>query len=462
MLILVAVTITVAVNGGLFEHAGQAVKETQDAINAEQTLASGKIKIDGKWYASIEDYLNDNPITTGIEIDTTTINLKKKETTEVEGEEILTGTITASTFGMEKEPEITWEVTPEDQTAVTLSETTGKTVTVTAVGTANATVTVMAKCIYEGVTYSETCEVTLKILKPINVAKGSFVEYGVAYTDAYIAKEYTTTNGWRLLDYTNNGDGTISNVKLISTGIPAKLYYAWSDSSTNKSWWVTTESSEAPTVPNLTDFREVLGGADYTFYTGESTYYALQASAGMYYNFGDIKFAYSSTDRGNNLGYFTSITTGGATYDANNNNTAEKTGNDLFKVRNDVTSVRLLTLKEVNEALGRSDIDSKDTIMTDSIGLYRLDQLKNVTGMSTYNYDYSSNGSIVSYYWLASPFPSTSDCNGVCIVIYAGYMNSSVNATGVRPVVSLGSNIRYTVDSETDSSGITYLTLTAE
>ena len=57
MLILVAVTINMAVNGGLFSYAGKAVGETQNAINAEQELANGKIQVDGKWYASIDDYL---------------------------------------------------------------------------------------------------------------------------------------------------------------------------------------------------------------------------------------------------------------------------------------------------------------------------------------------------------------------------------------------------------------------
>ncbi|MGN1310412.1 MAG: hypothetical protein ACI4VP_01660, partial [Clostridia bacterium] len=49
MLILVGVTITVAVNGGLFEYAGRAGKETNEAIEKEQQLASGDI---------IEYYLN--------------------------------------------------------------------------------------------------------------------------------------------------------------------------------------------------------------------------------------------------------------------------------------------------------------------------------------------------------------------------------------------------------------------
>ena len=62
MLILVSVTITMAVNGGLFEYAGEAVSDTQSAINKEQELASGKIEVEGKWYASIDDYIDNKPI----------------------------------------------------------------------------------------------------------------------------------------------------------------------------------------------------------------------------------------------------------------------------------------------------------------------------------------------------------------------------------------------------------------
>ena len=57
MLILVAVTISMAINGGLFEKAGKATGDTKNAMDAEQALASGQITIDGKTYASIDDYL---------------------------------------------------------------------------------------------------------------------------------------------------------------------------------------------------------------------------------------------------------------------------------------------------------------------------------------------------------------------------------------------------------------------
>ena len=58
MLILVGVTISMAVNGGLFNYAGKASGETKNALNAEQELANGGIEVDGVWYGSINEYLN--------------------------------------------------------------------------------------------------------------------------------------------------------------------------------------------------------------------------------------------------------------------------------------------------------------------------------------------------------------------------------------------------------------------
>ena len=315
MLILVGVSVTVALNGGLFNAAKKAKDDTKTAIKAEQKLADGKIKINGQWYNSVNDYLNNNPITTGIEIKDeaatviSEITLKKKQSEEVEGQEVKTATITASVFGMDEEPEITWEISPKEQTAIELSSETGKQITVTAIGTENEAVTLTAKCTYEGEVKAASATVTLEILKPVVVAeKGDFVEYGVAYKDIYYPDyNYSTTNGWRLIDfdYDKNTD-TYSNVKLISTGIPAKLYY--SASTTNNGWHVEEETVEDSTAPSLSKFRDILGGEEYyTFYTGDSTYYGLQVAAGMYYNFGEIEFAYATESRGDNLGFFESI-----------------------------------------------------------------------------------------------------------------------------------------------------------
>ena len=60
MLILVAVTISMAINGGLFEKTGKAVGETENAVNKEQQLSNGGITIDGKYYNSIDEYLGES------------------------------------------------------------------------------------------------------------------------------------------------------------------------------------------------------------------------------------------------------------------------------------------------------------------------------------------------------------------------------------------------------------------
>ena len=58
MLLLVGVTINMALNGGLFGYAKKATRDTEKQKQAEQDLASGEVTVNGKDYASIDDYLN--------------------------------------------------------------------------------------------------------------------------------------------------------------------------------------------------------------------------------------------------------------------------------------------------------------------------------------------------------------------------------------------------------------------
>ena len=57
MLILVGVTISMAVNGGLFDYAGKAVGDTNNALKAEQQLGNGGVTINDQYYNSIDEYL---------------------------------------------------------------------------------------------------------------------------------------------------------------------------------------------------------------------------------------------------------------------------------------------------------------------------------------------------------------------------------------------------------------------
>ena len=222
MLILVAVSVTVALNGGLFRAAKKATADTEQAKEVEQRLADGKVKVGDNWYASYDNYLKGIVLEEGITLSTSTINLQKSESEEA------TGTVTASVFGMDEEPEITWEVSPKDQEAIKLSAETGKTITVTAIGAQNATVTLTAKCTYEGQEHTATCTVTLKILK--SIAVGDYVEYNIPYTCTGTRTEYTSSNGWKYY----GRESSTGEFILISSGVPVQLKY---DSQDPQLWW---------------------------------------------------------------------------------------------------------------------------------------------------------------------------------------------------------------------------------
>ena len=57
MLILVAVTVSVALNGGLIGKAQEAKTKTEEAQIQERDILTGRIKIGGTWYDSLDKYL---------------------------------------------------------------------------------------------------------------------------------------------------------------------------------------------------------------------------------------------------------------------------------------------------------------------------------------------------------------------------------------------------------------------
>ena len=282
--------------------------------------------------------------------------------------------------------------------------------------------------------YKVTDDGTITDIKKLSASRGAFIEYAVSYTDAYNSNyKYATTNGWRLLDYTDNGNGTYSNVKLISTGVPAILHCDFDDT-TSSSWYITDDTT-------LTNFKNELG-SDYEFYKGTDTYYALQAAAGMYYNFKNIKFAYGASTRGRNLGYFTEITSNGTTY--NSENAAEITGDKLFIPTGVNATVRLFTLIEINKLLGITDpLDFYDvTEPTGMEGIFLLQNIKNLEEMSSYVYN-------SGYYWLASPYQNENVNDSMLAADFSGIVGgySNFNA-GVRPIVSFSSEIKLVDENE--------------
>ena len=268
--------------------------------------------------------------------------------------------------------------------------------------------------------------------------KGAFIKYDVEYTDTYYDNyKYTNINGWRLENYELASDGkTLSNVRLISTGVPARMYYQYDDTNNNYSKWVTDSTK-------LTEFKNNILGSNYTTYTGEGTYYSLQASAGYYYNLGKMTFEQGTSYDKENQGYYTKIKNGNTTYAS-----GTQIGDNLFKARNDA-SVRILTLPELNRTLGESDINKCNYSIVDPTGLYQLDTISTGTVLKDNIYDTKG------YYWLASPYPDTGVSNYVCRLRWDGNVYRSYGSyNGVRPLISLTSKVQLV--KKTDNAGFVY------
>ena len=263
---------------------------------------------------------------------------------------------------------------------------------------------------------------------------GDFVKYDVEYQDMWDnSLNYSTTNGWRLLNYKKNEDGTYSDVELISKGVPAYLDY--NTNGTNANWWPNSDDE-------ITNFKKILNDNNtntYLFYTGRTIYCGIQSAAGMYYNLGEIIFRYGTSRTNYNQGYYRYIKNADKTYsntDNNSENEITPTGNDLFKVGN--TKIRMLTLSEINKALNRKEDDSKYDVDNTSVILKTEDPI----GLYCLEDYYSPN---VDYkYWIASPKPTTnndyfsSDRLNLCSITMFGKIDSMCNnSRGIRPVITV-------------------------
>ena len=232
----------------------------------------------------------------------------------------------------------------------------------------------------------------------------SYVDYNVSYTDIYTGTEYSNLTGWRVLNKEDHTDGT-SNVEIISTGIPAGLYYHYN--------YITnaTYSPWAGTAAQITDYIT-------NYYTsGSNTYSNMYAVSGLRYNFEKIKFKKQTGSETRskseyNTGYYTKISKNGTEQ-------TEEIDGTTFKAR---------TGAEVRSVI-HSDItgDKKSTSITvadpaDKKGLFILQ-------------NYTPDKHTTGWYLLASPIPGN---GSVRDVYYNGYVIGSNNFyLGVRPVVSM-------------------------
>ena len=321
-----------------------------------------------------------------------------------------------------KSSDTTGKITVNQQGRVTVAEdaTVGATATITVTGKSSGT--------------TGTCTITVKQAKlPI----GEYVEYNVSYTDMYVSdidtetegnQGFTATNGWRILDPgTKNADGSYSGAKIISTGIPARLYYyhnrAYDGSTINEnnkpSWWGTREQ-----VAELYDSTHADAGYIYESDTsgGYPNYYA---ATGLFKNFASIPFEQKTSNLTYNKGGYASIINNG------NQASGEITG-EIFKTEK-ASEVHNLTLAELNKAINKINGSNRSEDSTNSIP--QSIDLFYLKGLSNFNYS-----SVYPDYWLA--FPTTDDADSLRFVCFDGNIYGYKGDTNsCRVVVSLNSNI---------------------
>ncbi len=292
---------------------------------------------------------------------------------------------------------VTWE---NSNTGAVAVEGTGNSIKVKALAEGEATITASCK----GKT--ATCNVKVENVVSSEYIDDSYVDYNVSYTDIYTGTKYSNLTGWRVLNKVDNGDGT-SNLDIISTGIPAGLYYNYN---------YITNATYSPWAGTAAQIRDYITN----YYTsGSNTYSNMYAVSGLRYNFEKIKFkklAEGKTydDSEDNKGYYKEISKNGIPQ------TKEIDGT-TFKARTGA-EVRSVIHSDITGDKKSSSITVADT--SDKKGLFILQ-------------NYTPDKHNDSYYWLASPDPSDYDN-----VRYVGY-NGGVGEWGyivyygVRPVVSM-------------------------
>ena len=228
---------------------------------------------------------------------------------------------------------------------------------------------------------------------------------------------FTAVDGWRVLDKgTNNGDGTFSGIKLISTGIPAELNYSYR---TIKSIELDSKGTLGRWAGNKEQRLEYTNKIGLQ---GSQSYTSIYATAGMWYNFNKIKFN-GIKDKEQ------SVAENEAAYISINGKKDEVLSGEIF-LTDKAKEAHALTLEELNIARGLEEDSTEAVIEQDvEVGLFYIKNLK--------QFDYSDDTSV--YYWLATPKGKHTD-DLKRINNSGGLGNKNEYQCGIRVVVSLKDN----------------------
>ena len=262
---------------------------------------------------------------------------------------------------------------------------------VTGISSGETTITVKGK---KSTNITGTCNIIVK-----STVIGSYVDYGVSYTDMYTGYEFSSSNGWRILDPgTKINETTYSGTKLVSTGIPALINHHWNAGGEASLWWDSAGTTN------------------------------VDAAKGLQNNFEKITFINSSDISTENKGCYLKI----------NQKTSGDLKGNVFKTGK-ASKVSNLTLEELNEARKLESLEySTTTRQKDGdIGLFYMQNLEKE------NSEYKYNGSTAVQYCLATPYNLSSTFGSLWFVNQGGGITADdkVHVFGVRPVITLNSNI---------------------
>ena len=241
-------------------------------------------------------------------------------------------------------------------------------------------------------------------------AKGNFVKYNVTYTDAYYTDyNYTESNGWRILNIKNDGTGKY-DVKIISTGIPARLHYHYNRNETaetnvNSNWWGTYTD-----VKNYYIDDNIGSDAFKTSTEYSSNYSAYYISYGLHHNFAKITFTKGiSSNLDYSIAYYDTLDSQNGSLDTEAKVLTAFTDK---KFSGKITGIRNVEVSDIKSGIdksfsgkGESVTEAEDRMST---GLFVLQNIKNngtKHGVNTYTYpDIMDKG-----YWLSFPQENSDD-----------------------------------------------------
>ena len=200
------------------------------SINASLNTSTGKVTIETTNVTADENSdkveLKYNNTTYG----TINVAVKKASITISSTADVTSGgtTTISATLATYQTGTISWSITSGSSYASIPANSTGTSVVVTGGTTTGKTATIRATYTTGTASVTTTADCVVTVKADNHIADKSYVDYNVAYTDVYTGTPYTSDTGWRLLtnlsSYETAGTYT-GNIEIISTGIPAILYY---------------------------------------------------------------------------------------------------------------------------------------------------------------------------------------------------------------------------------------------